>query len=180
MDQDVEPTVEKSPAPVWPIVLAMLLAYFGAVYFDLHRGWSDKRVYAPYSSAEDLARFQPQSSEAAILAHSRAVYESVCGVCHGSDGLGKPNQFPPLAGSEWVCKDVENLVRVPQLGLAGSIQVSGQTWKLAMPPMGANLSDEDLAGVLSYIRQSWGNHGATVSADDVKASRAAIISNEVR
>ena len=92
-----------------------------------------------------------------MVAHGRGVYETVCGVCHGSDGLGKPGQAPPLAGSEWVAKDVTSLARIPLTGLNGPIQVKGVDWNLSMAPMGAGLSDADLAAVLSYIRSSWDN-----------------------
>ena len=174
---DVEPTAAPSPVPVWIIVLMLVLLYFGGIYFDRHSGWFDQQVYAPYASAETLAMYQPKSGDAAMFAHGKAVYETICGTCHGSDGLGKPNQAPRLAGSEWVAKDIQSLVRIPQAGLIGPIKVTGQDWNLAMAPMGAGLSDADLAGVLSYIRQSWGNKSGAVSADEVKAARTAISGN---
>jgi hypothetical protein len=52
------------------------------------------------------------------------------------------------------------------------VQIKGQPWNLAMPAMGAALSDEDLAATLTYIRQSWGNKAPAVSPDQVKAVRA--------
>jgi mono/diheme cytochrome c family protein len=174
---DVEPSATDSTVPVWMFVLLLVLLFLGAVYFDRHSGWFDKQVYAPYTSAKELAAYQPQSGEAAMIARSKAVYETVCGTCHGSDGLGKPNQAPPLAGSEWVAKDIQSLVRIPQAGLNGPIQVAGHDWNLSMAPMGAGLSDADLAGVLSYIRQSWGNKSGMVSADEVKSTRTAINGN---
>ena len=174
---DVEPTATNSAVPIWIIVLTLILLFLGAVYFDRHSGWFDQQVYAPFNSAEELARYQPQSGEAAMIAHSKAVYESVCGTCHGSDGLGKPNQAPPLAGSEWVAKDIQSLVRIPQAGLNGPIQVAGHDWNLSMAPMGAGLSDADLAAVLTCIRESWGNKNGAVSADQIKAARAAIRGN---
>ena len=165
------------PMPIWIIVLTLLLLFLGAVYFDHHSGWFDKQVYAPYTSADQLASYQPKSGAAAALAHGRTVYETACGVCHGSDGLGKPGQAPPLAGSEWVAKDVTSLARIPLAGLNGPIQVAGQDWNLSMAPMGAGMSDADLAAVLTYIRESWGNKNGAVSADEVKAARAAISGN---
>jgi mono/diheme cytochrome c family protein len=103
------------------------------------------------------------------------VYGSLCGLCHGNDGLGKPGQVPPLAGSEWVnSKEVQRLARISLAGLNGQIQAEGKDWNLSMPAMGAALSDADLAAVLSFIRQSWGNQAGAVTADDVTAVRAAI------
>src|ERR1039458_2499235 len=174
---DAEPMAAHSGAPIWIIVLTLLLLFLGVVYFDRHSGWFDQQVYAPYTSADELASYQPKSGEAAMIAHSKAVYETYCGLCHGSDGLGKPAQAPPLAGSEWVAKDITSLARIPLAGLNGPIQVKGRDWNLSMAPMGASLSDADLSAVLTCIRESWGNKNGAVSADQIKAARAAISGN---
>jgi mono/diheme cytochrome c family protein len=171
---EAEPMASRSTMPIWIIVLTLLLLFLGAVYFDHHSGWFDKQVYAPYTSAEELASHQPKSGAASVLARGKTVYGTYCGLCHGSDGLGKPAQAPPLAGSEWVAKDVTSLARIPLAGLNGPIQVSGKDWNLSMAPMGAALPDADLAAVLTYIRESWGNQNGAVTADEVKAARAAI------
>jgi mono/diheme cytochrome c family protein len=133
-------------------------------------------VYAPYKSTDELASYQPKSGAASMLAHGKTVYETYCGLCHGTDGLGKPAQAPPLAGSEWVAKDITSLARIPLAGLNSPIQVKGRDWNLSMAPMGATLSDADLAAVLTYIRGSWGNQNGAVSSDEVKTARAAISS----
>ena len=170
---DAEPTVSRSTVPIWIIVLTLMLLFLGMVYFDHHGGWFDSQVYGPYASAEELELYQPKSGAAAILARGKARYDQVCGLCHGLDGLGKPGQAPPLAGSEWVTsKGIARVVSVPLEGVGGALVVKGQTWNLSMPAMGAAMSDEDLSDVLTYIRGSWGNHGSLVSADDVKAIRA--------
>jgi mono/diheme cytochrome c family protein len=174
---DPEPAASRAPVPVWIFALTLVLIFLGAVYFDYHSGWFDKQVYAPYPNADQLALYQPKSGAAAMVAHGKGVYETVCGTCHGGDGLGKPGQAPPLAGSEWVAKDVPSLARVPLSGLNGAIQVKGQEWNLSMAPMGAGLSDADLAAVLGYIRTSWGNNYGSVTADDVKAARSAVNGN---
>lgn len=163
--------------PVWLIVLALVLLCIGAFYFDRHGGWFDPKIYAPYNSIEQLSAYQPQSGDAAFMARGKTVYENVCGVCHGTDGLGKPGQAPPLAGSEWVVKDVVALARVPLMGLNGPIKVVGKDWNLAMAPMGAGLSDADLAAVLTYIRTAWGNKCEPVSEADAKGARATISGN---
>jgi mono/diheme cytochrome c family protein len=174
---DTGPAASRSTMPIWIIMLTLLLLFFGAVYFDRHSGWFDKQVYSPYTSADQLALSQPKSGAAAALARGRTAYEAACGVCHGSDGLGKPGQAPPLTGSEWVAKDVASLARIPLAGLNGPIQVAGKDWNLSMAPMGAGMSDTDLAAVLTCIRESWGNKYGAVSADEVKAVRAAVNGN---
>jgi mono/diheme cytochrome c family protein len=170
-----EPTVARSAAPMWILVVTLGLLFFGGLYLDSHGGWFDARVYAPYQSAEKLDAFQPLSGAAAAAAQGKKVYESVCGICHGPDGMGKPGQAPPLAGSEWVnTKGINRLAHIPLAGLAGSVTVEGKDWNLNMAAMGAALSDADLAAVLTYLRTSWGNKGAEVTADDVKKVRDAI------
>jgi mono/diheme cytochrome c family protein len=172
---DREPSVGRSTVPISIIVLTLLLLFLGMVYFDHHGGWFDSQVYGPYTSADQLELYQPKSGEAAFLAHGKARYEQVCGLCHGLDGLGKPGQAPPLAGSEWVdTRGFERLTHIPLAGVNGQLSVKGQMWSLSMPAMGAAMSDEELAGVLTYIRNSWGNKGGPVTADEVKAARAAL------
>ena len=113
----------------------------------------------------------------AMLAQGKKTYESICGTCHGADGLGKFNQAPALAGSDWVtAKGHNRLAYVPLLGLNGPITINGQqmSFPTGMAAMGAVLSDADLAAVLTYIRSSWGNKAAEVTADDIKAIRASM------
>ncbi|MGD1088243.1 MAG: cytochrome c [Verrucomicrobiota bacterium] len=170
---DAGPAPERSPLPMWILMLTLTLLYLGAVYFDHHGGWFDAQVYAPYTSPEELDAYQPKSGAAAMMSRGKQVFEQVCGICHGNDGLGKPGQAPPLAGSEWVnAKGIQRLAHIPLTGLTGDVQVEGKDWNMSMAPMGAALSDSDLAAVLSYVRGSWGNKGGQVTPDDVKAVRA--------
>jgi mono/diheme cytochrome c family protein len=174
---NAEPTATHSTVPMWIIVLTLLLMFVGAGYFDRHSGWFDKQVYVPYVSKDEVELYQPRSGAAAMLAQGRSIYERNCGVCHGTDGLGKPGQFPPLAGSEWVnAKGFKRLAQIPLDGLNGSIQVKGQQMNFpsGMVAIGAAMSDADLAAVLTYIRGSWGNKAGPVTADDVKAVRATV------
>jgi mono/diheme cytochrome c family protein len=170
-----EPTAARSLVPMWILVLTLILLFLGAVYFDRHSGWFDKQVYSPYSNAAMLESYQPKSGAAASAAQGKRAYEQVCGLCHGADGLGKPGQAPPLAGSEWViAKGHNRLAHIPLAGISGPITVGGKDWNLGMAAMGAALSDADLAAVLTYIRSSWGNKAGEVTADDIKTVRAGL------
>jgi len=174
-DSNAEPTATRSHLPMWILVVLLTLLYLGGIYFDHHGGWFDQQVYSPYANATVLESYQPKSGAAAALAQGRKSYEAVCGTCHGNDGLGKPGQAPPLAGSEWVlAKGHNRLAHIPLAGISGPIQVSGKEWNMQMAAMGAALSDADLANVLTYIRGSWGNHAGVVTADDIKGIRAGI------
>jgi mono/diheme cytochrome c family protein len=179
---DAEPTATRAEASKWIValmVVTVVMIFFGGHYLDTHGGWFDPKVYAPYQNADEVLSFQPQSGAAAAAARGRKVYEAVCGVCHGVDGAGKPGQFPPLAGSEWVNgKGVNRLVRIPLQGLVGTITVQGKDWNLNMAAMGVALSDDDLAAVLTYVRTSWGNKAGEVTADDVKKVRAEVAGHQ--
>jgi mono/diheme cytochrome c family protein len=171
-----EPTAARSLAPMWILVLTLILLFLGAVYFDRHSGWFDKQVYSPYNNAAMLESYQPKSGAAATAAQGKKVYEQVCGICHGADGLGKPGLAPPLAASEWVNAAGHNrLAHIPLAGISGPVTVGGKGWNLSMAAMGAALSDADLAAVLTYIRSSWGNKAGEVTADDIKTIRAGLV-----
>ena len=172
---NAEPTATRSTVPMWIIVVTLLLVFVGFVFFDKHSGWFDPKVYAPYGTADELASSQPVSEAQMTLALGKKNFETFCGSCHGNDGMGKAGQAPPLAGSEIVtAKGFHRLSYIPLEGLNGTIKVKGQDWNLNMAAMGAALPDKDLAAVLSYIRESWGNKASDVSADDIKAIRAEI------
>ena len=172
---DDEPMATHSTVPMWLIALTLMLLFLGAVYFDHHSGWFNVKVYSPYVSAEQLEMYQPKSGAAAAAAQGKKVYEAVCGICHGVDGMGKPGQAPPVAGSEWVVtKGINRLVHIPLAGVSGTLTVEGKEWNLNMAAMGAALWDADLAAVLTYMRNAWGNKAGEVTADDIKKIRAEI------
>lgn len=170
---ETEPKAGAAAMPIWLIVALLLIFFYGGLKFDDRGGWFSPQVYAPYHSVAQVALFQPTGDDGG-MARGKVVYEQVCALCHGTDGAGKPGQAPPFAGSEWVVTDnVGRLIRIPLHGLNGLIKVKGVDWNLAMPAMGAALPDEDLAAVLTYMRNSWGNKASIVTADEVKAVRAA-------
>lgn len=168
-----EPKAGSQPVPVWLFVLLFALLYWAMMYFDQNSGWFSGEVYRPYSSLTELQAFQPPSG-GMNLERGKAVYENVCALCHGVDGMGKPGQGPPFAGSEWVLGGPNRVIRIPLVGLTGPIKVKGETWTLAMPAMGAALPDDDLAAVLTYMRQSWGNKASPITPEQVKAARTEV------
>lgn len=100
-----------------------------------------------------------------------------CATCHQATGLGVPNIYPPLAGSEWISDD-ERIIKIALKGLYGPIDVKGNHFdpSKGVPPMmgfGGLLNDIELAAVLTYVRQSFGNDFDPISADQVKKVREA-------
>jgi mono/diheme cytochrome c family protein len=172
-----EPKAERSAAPVWLFVLLLLLLYWGFVFFDQRSAWCEPLVYAPYHSLADLDRYQPSEGPlAAMLQLGKQKYEQVCALCHNVAGTGNPNVgAPPFVGSEWVLGSPNRLLRIPLYGLQGPITVKGQPYSFAsMPAMGVTMSEEELAAVLSYMRQSWGNKAEPITAAQVKAVKAEV------
>lgn len=170
---EAEPTVTLTTVPMWLIAATFVLFFFGAWYFDLRGGWFEPKVYAPFTSLAHVERFQPPKGGEEWKARGRVLYEMNCALCHNPDGAGKPGQAPPLAGSEWVLTTgVNRLIRIPLAGLNGPIKVKGQEWNLNMLAAGAPYTDEQLADVLSYIRNSWGNKAPVVTPEQVKKVRA--------
>lgn len=101
--------------------------------------------------------------------------EGHCITCHQEDGNGLPAaQFPPIAGTKWANGDEQLLIRLTLHGLMGPITVKGTDYR-GLVPMTAfkGLTDEEIAGVLTYVRNSFGNQASVVMPETVKAVRAA-------
>ena len=114
----------------------------------------------PALSAEEQKRFEV----------GKGHYEAFCLPCHQPHGLGQEGLAPPLVGSEWTAGSEERLVRIVLNGLRGPIQVKGQAFELDMPALGV-LEDEQIATVLTYVRNEWGHAFAPVSIETVKKIR---------
>jgi len=112
----------------------------------------------------------------AQAAEGQKVYMMVCFACHQPTGLGIPNLFPPLAGSDWAnAPKPDRIVRIVLHGLSGPVNIKGQPFNSPapmMPPQGAMLNDTQIANVLTYVRNSFGNSATSVTPDEVKAIRA--------
>lgn len=107
----------------------------------------------------------------------RSVYlrDAHCGTCHQPNGLGLPNMYPTLAKSEWLKED-ERLIKVVLKGLWGPLEIGGQRFdpSKGVPPMpgfGVFLNDEEVAGVINYLRQSFGNNLPFVTTSQVARIR---------
>ena len=100
-----------------------------------------------------------------------ALYNGTCSVCHQGNGEGMANVFPPLANSDYLNADKIRSIGVVLNGLSGPVNVNGSSYDSVMPPM-SQLNDDEVANILTYVLNSWGNNGGQISADDVKHQRA--------
>jgi mono/diheme cytochrome c family protein len=101
----------------------------------------------------------------------KAVFTKYCLVCHQSDGSGVPGMHPPLGSGSWVGKDPKELVAILMKGLSGKVEVNGEVYNNFMPSQ-AQLTDEEMADVLSYVRSSFGNTFEPVGVELVKKVRS--------
>lgn len=95
------------------------------------------------------------------------IYNTYCTPCHQRDGLGDGSRFPPLVNSEWVTEDKRRLIRVVAKGLEGPIQVLGKPYNDLMPKHDF-IPPEEMAQLLTFVRQHFGNMPDRVTAEDVK------------
>jgi len=99
----------------------------------------------------------------------KAVFEQNCLVCHQVDGSGVPHLNPPLIKTSFVLGDKKKLIGIVLKGLS-DVEIDGESYSNPMPPMNF-LTDEDIANVLTYVRNSFTNKGSAVTAAEVKAAR---------
>src|SRR6202171_5233957 len=101
----------------------------------------------------------------------KMLFASKCAACHQASGLGG-GPYPPLAGNADVtAPDTANLILTVLNGRSGPIQVNGKTFSGAMPAWKDQISTEDIAAVLTYIRSAWTNKAAVVTTQQVAAAR---------
>ena len=111
------------------------------------------------------------NDEQALFDSGRQTFAGLCAACHQPTGKGLEGLAPPLADSEWVNGDPERIVKVVMHGLRGPIKVKGVAYSYDMPAAGF-LSDEQIAGVLTYIRREWDHEASPVPLELVKKIRA--------
>jgi mono/diheme cytochrome c family protein len=109
----------------------------------------------------------------ALFEKGKNLYANICAACHQPSGAGLDGLAPPLLDSEWALGAPDRPIRIVLQGVSGPLPVAGRTWQLEMPPL-AVLGDEDIAGVLTYIRREWEHNSSPVLPADVAKIRAAV------
>ncbi|MGI8637733.1 MAG: c-type cytochrome [Segetibacter sp.] len=99
------------------------------------------------------------------------VYQITCIACHQTDGGGVPHLNPPLIKTEYVLGDKARLIQIVLKGLNKPIEIEDETYTNVMPAQ-SQLNDQQIADVLTYVRNSFGNKASAVTIAEVKAERA--------
>lgn len=133
-------------------------------------------------NAEKSVIIQPDKSEIVQIDKSdlnsmknhpgKKVYNSVCLACHMRDGSGVPGMHPPLIESEFINGDPDKLIKIVLEGLTGEMEIEGEVYNSIMPAQ-ANLTDQQIADVLTFVRGSFGNNSGEISPEEVQKLRTA-------
>ena len=182
-----EPTCSDAPIPSWLVLLICLVLFIAGMYLGLFNGGFRGDVYNERESSSALLFPEIKiagGTEAAATAPDAVVESPVvrgkkfytnppasCVTCHQANGKGVPGSFPPLAGSEFVQGGSKRLGMILLKGLQGPLKVESATFNGAMPTWEKVLSDKQIASILTYVRQEWGNKAGEITPEQIAAAR---------
>ncbi len=167
-----EPRDGHEPLPVWLVLLAFGLVGWGGWYLGTYSGNFRGDVYYPTQLTLGVER-TAEPVEIPLEELGPRVYQNNCSSCHQADGAGVAGSLPPLANSDWVAKPQGILVRLVLDGLQGPMVVDGTPYDGVMPAWRDRLDDREIAAVLTYVRQSFGNQAPPVAPGYVAGVREA-------
>ena len=163
---------EHVPRFLWVAVGALI--FWAGWYIGRRGGSFDNEPHTEYvqtaAAAGDSAGGAAKANVDPVDA-GKQIFSANCVACHQSTGLGVAGAFPPLVGSEWVVGNDQILARILRNGLSGAVHVKGLLYNGAMPAWKEALSDDDIAHVLTYIRQWSPNAAKAVTAETVAGIR---------
>jgi len=184
-----DPQDGHEPIPLWLMSFCMLILFMGGAYLMAFSGGFTSDTPASYKltggvpgllgdgAAEAGAaggKGEAKELTPELLAKIGERVYSNCASCHGANGLGQAGVYPPLAGSDWVTGSKERLTRVLLHGLQGPITINGTTQNYSGNMVGwATLGDKQVAAVMTYIRQNWGNDAEAIMPEEVTAIKEA-------
>lgn len=155
---------ETEKGKIWRIMYKGDKKNFGTAQLaDMEKHKLLSHIRTPDEVKDDLEKGKIQKNAQLFTAY--------CASCHQNDGKGDGSRFPPLAGSEWVTGDKKRLINMVLNGLSGEIIVSGKPYNEVMPAHNF-LKDEEVANILTYIRQNFGNNASAVTTEEVKTFRS--------
>jgi len=155
-----------------------ILEVSGDARAEIYSGKQGDEVYysdklsdaAPVTTAAQSSASGTLTKEQQIKA-GEILFKGTCSACHQETGAGIPNVFPPLAKSDFLLADRKRAIGIALNGLTGPVNVNGVHYNSVMPPM-SQLNDDEIANILTFALNSWGNDGGVVSAKEVTQVRA--------
>lgn len=146
----------------------------GAENKTIYSGKQKDSVYLPEGAPQSIDNTQaPAQKVPASLQEKiemgKNTYLANCAACHQPDGKGVPKAFPPLANSDFLNADKHRAASIVANGLSGKVTVNGETFDSVMPAVALN--DQQIANVVTYVLNSFGNKGGELSAEDVAKAK---------
>ncbi|MEP7257047.1 MAG: cytochrome c [Flavitalea sp.] len=120
-------------------------------------------------SSHTLPQLQ-QGGIKASMDRGKTTFDTYCLPCHQADGKGVPGMNPPLVKTKWVLGDKKTLISILLKGLDQEIEIRGETYNNVMPAL-PSLTDQEIADVLTFVRNSFGNKASAVTVAEVKKQR---------
>ena len=156
--------------PWWLFAIILVTFAFGFFYIGFYFGEFNYQPHQLFiSQAEDDVQAEPVELTQMELGEN--IYGRVCSTCHQSNGEGVEGVFPTLAGTDYVNGSVSRLAGLIVHGLYGEMEINGVTYNGNMPAWGEQISDEETAAVMTYVRNSFGNNSSDVPVDSIKSYR---------
>ncbi len=173
-----DPVEGRESVPWWLWAIGVAVVFWGGWYLGRYGGEFGTAVHTSVRQRDAVVTRESRSAEAGVLtdpvAAGEELYRSKCQSCHQPGGEGLPGSFPPLVGSEWVIGDPETLARIVLGGLTGPVRVAGTTYQGAMPGWAGEMSDREVAAVLTFIRQWSRNDAPPIPLEVVSSLRSEV------
>lgn len=161
--ENIDPKEHIRPIPIAASLITLIMVIFGVIYLLISEPLTTSQ-YGDQRTLADLSGPLQTASNSLAKADGKALYAAQCTACHQANGQGVPGVFPPLDGSEWVQGEPRILANILLHGINGELEVAGQQYQGMMPAF-PQLSDNELAEIVSYIRTAWSNRADTVQAN---------------
>ncbi len=168
-EQPLPPEGGEAP-PMWLWMTIFGVVLFGAYYLGSYVG--DFSPY-PWLQQPELTRAAPAGAAAGVSVDGAQIYSSRCASCHQANGQGVSGVFPPLDGADWVTGDKGRIIRILLHGMQGEVEVQGVAYNGVMPAWQNQLSDAEIAAVITHVRQTWSNDASEVTTGEVGRVREA-------
>jgi len=152
-----------------------MLKVDGAEDKVVYSGKLQDDIYLPEGQVTQTAKAEPAAprdmTKDERIKAGEVIFNQTCFACHQANGQGLPGIFPPLAGSDYLMADAKRAIGIVIEGLQGEIEVNHVKYNQVMTPQ--NLTDEQIANVLTFVMNSWGNQHDAVEPGTVAEVRAA-------
>jgi nitrite reductase (NO-forming) len=154
-----------------------MLKVEGAENKKIYSGTTQEGIYLPEGGTiQNMPKVDGAAKSTAAktvpeqIKSGKELFGRTCFACHQPEGQGVPNAFPPLAKSDFLNANPDRAIGAVLHGLSGEITVNGKKFNNVMTSQ--NLTDEEVADVLTYVYNSWGNNKTVITPAKVKAVRA--------